>query len=259
MAHKQQLRFIQLVNDHLLVIERQKFNPYKIVEIGSFNVNGSPREFLQTKDTEYIGVDLCEGNGVDLVSFGHELKLQSESTDFLLSCECFEHDPQWLDTFRNMYRIAKPGGIIAFTCASTGRLEHGTKRTNAENSPGTQFVGIDYYKNLTEKDFYNSLKINKLFSKHYFFYEKSSFDLYFVGQKNGGVDVFINDNTFIHEVKKIKKLSKLKLKLIELPVFISRLIMREDNYQEFSINYLKKIKPFRSYIKNLFKKRANLK
>jgi len=254
MAHKQQLKFIELVNDHLLLNERKKISPYKIVEIGSFNVNGSPREFLQTKETEYIGIDLCEGNGVDLVSFGHELNLQTESIDFVLSCECFEHDPHWLDTFKNMYRMAKPGGIIAFTCASTGRLEHGTTRTNAEHSPGTQFVGLDYYKNLTEKDFYESLQINNLFNKHYFFFEKSSFDLYFVGQKIGGVDVSIIENDFINEIRQIKKLSKLRFKLLELPVLISRLTMSEENYQEFSINYKNKIKPFRSYIKNLTKK-----
>jgi hypothetical protein len=150
--------------------------------------------------------------------------------------------------------MAKPGGIIAFTCASTGRLEHGTTRTNAEHSPGTQFVGLDYYKNLTEKDFYESLQINNLFNKHYFFFEKSSFDLYFVGQKIGGEDVSTNEYNFINEIRQIKKLSKLRFKLLELPVLISRLTMSEENYQEFSIKYLKKIKPFRSYIKNLSKK-----
>ena len=73
-----------------------------------------------------------------------------------------------------------------------------------------------------------------------------------LGPYKGGIRY--HQETEINEVRQIKKLSKLRFKLLELPVLISRLTMSEENYQEFSINYKNKIKPFRSYIKNLSKK-----
>ncbi len=39
------------------------------------------------------------------------------------SCECFEHDEHWPDTFRNMYAMTRKGGGLVFTSACTGRLE----------------------------------------------------------------------------------------------------------------------------------------
>ena len=48
--------------------------------------------------------------------------------------------------------MLKPGGLFTFTCASTGRPEHGTRRTSSSVSYGT-VANIedmqDYYKNLT--------------------------------------------------------------------------------------------------------------
>jgi SAM-dependent methyltransferase len=253
MAHRQQLRFIELVGKFFVEAQRSSASPYKIVEIGSFDVNGSPREFLQDATTEYTGVDLCEGKGVDVVSFGHTLALESASVDFVLSCECFEHDPHWVETFRNMHRMAKPGGIVAFTCASTGRIEHGTTRTNADHSPGTQFVGLDYYRNLTEHDFSTKLDLHEMFDGHLFFYERSSFDLYFVAQKRGGRKLDVDVERFSKEVSDIRKLARLRLKPIEIPIGVARRTMPEEKFQEFSVAYLRMVRPFRRYLKGLFR------
>jgi SAM-dependent methyltransferase len=253
MAHSQQLKFIELVNKHFVQQQRKVTDHFKILEIGSFDINGSIRAFLQDSKTEYIGVDLCEGKGVDIISFGHTLELPENSIDFVISCECFEHDPHWLETFKNMYKFAKCGAFVAFTCASLGRLEHGTRRTNPDHSPGTQFIGLDYYKNLTKEDFYKKLDIDKLFVWHYFFYEKSSHDLYFVGRKVGGDAVIVDEPLFLEDVSHIKRLSKLRLKLIEVPVNIARLVFPEQAFQNFSISYLNKVRPFRSWCKSLMR------
>lgn len=251
MAHPQQLKFIELVNDFFVSTKRSATTPLKILEIGSFNVNGSPREFLQDPQTNYVGVDLCEGDGVDVVSYGHEVDFPNESFDFVFSCECFEHDPYWLDTFKNMYRIAKPGALVAFTCASLGRLEHGTRRTTADQSPGTQFVGLDYYKNLTKEDFYRSLKINNLFAEHYFYFERTSFDLYFVGWKSGGEVPAVDMKKFNAEIAKIKRVSQNRFKLVELPIHVARTFMAEERFQDFAISYLSKVRPVRQFFRSL--------
>ena len=82
--------------------------------------------------------------------------------------------------------MVKPNGVFCFTCASTGRAEHGTRRTDPGSSYGT--IGnledmSDYYKNLTEIDLNNVLNLNNLFSKWDTYYNSYMADLYFVGIK----------------------------------------------------------------------------
>jgi hypothetical protein len=84
--------------------------------------------------------------------------------------------------------MLKPDGLFCFTCASTGRAEHGTRRTSPNESYGT--IGnledmSDYYKNLTEIDLNDVLPLNNMFSVWDTYYNNNSKDLYFVGIKKG--------------------------------------------------------------------------
>ncbi len=184
MAHQEQLNFIRTTSENLT----KDYSNRKILEIGSFDVNGSIRQFFE-KST-YIGVDLAEGPGVDIVCEGNKLDHPDNTYDVTLSCECFEHNPHWADTFLNMYRMTKQGGIVVFTCATTGRPEHGTTRTSPAVSPGSQSIGWDYYQNLTEVDFQQAFELGKLFDSHFFLTNTNSCDLYFVGLKSGTPKVF---------------------------------------------------------------------
>ena len=179
MAHFQQLRFVQTVAQHLA----PNWNGLSVIEIGSHDVNGSVRPFFA--GSRYVGVDLSPGDDVDLVASGHEVSLPDGSFDLAVSSECFEHNPQWLETFRNMHRMTKAGGIVLITCASRGRLEHGTSRTTPAQSPGTASIGWDYYFNLNRSDFEAQLDLNAMFEHHAFLRNDVSQDLYFVGKKAG--------------------------------------------------------------------------
>ena len=84
--------------------------------------------------------------------------------------------------------MLKPNGLFCFSCASTGRPEHGTRRSNPNDSYGT--IGnledmSDYYKNLTQIDLNNVLLLNTMFSVWDTYYNNDSKDLYFVGIKKG--------------------------------------------------------------------------
>ena len=151
-----------------------------VLEIGSYDINGSVRKFFATP-TEYVGVDLIPGPGVDLIAAGHTVDL-GRQFDVVISTECFEHNPFWQETFVNMAGHARAGGLIIMTCASTGRAEHGTSRSNPADSPGTIQQGWEYYKNLTEADFAAVMEL-KLFSTHAFEFSSSNGDLYFWGIK----------------------------------------------------------------------------
>ena len=57
--------------------------------------------------------------------------------------------------------MTRPEGLFTFTCASTGRPEHGTRRSGPQDAPLLMEQGDwgDYYKNLTEEDIRETLFI----------------------------------------------------------------------------------------------------
>lgn len=245
MAHIQQMQFVSLVKEFFI----HDTSCINVLEIGSYDFNGSIRQFFP--NSNYVGVDLCEGPGVDLVGFGHEVTLPDVSIDVAISCECFEHDPNWIATMNNMYRMTKPGGLVVVTCATLGRIEHGTRRSSSEFSPGTQFVGLDYYKNLGSADFEAALNLRSMFGDYLFFTMPTSYDLYFVGWKNGETRFGGDKKAFSRKIEDIRKIRRFRLKLYDVPVSIARHLMKEERFQEFSCNYYNAIKPFREFVKSL--------
>jgi SAM-dependent methyltransferase len=201
MSHPEQRGFFAAVAD----ANRSLIAGAKILEIGSYDVNGSLRGLFANAG-EYTGVDLKEGPGVDLVSFGHEISYPDGTYDVTISGECFEHDPHWQDTFVNMARMTRPGGLVAFSCASLGRPEHGTTRTYKTDSPGTQSLGLDYYRNLAAADF-EELELASIFSQWKFWYLPTHFDLYFVGARSGETAVKFPSDTAIHKLRHLMPLS----------------------------------------------------
>jgi hypothetical protein len=91
--------------------------------------------------------------------------------------------------------MLKDGGLFVFTCASTGRGEHGTRRTTPQDSYGT--IGnvegwTDYYKNLVVEDLDQSIGIKRTFDHARAYYHTHYADLYFWGIKKGGVSRIVN-------------------------------------------------------------------
>jgi SAM-dependent methyltransferase len=201
MSHPEQRGFFAAVAE----ANRHLIPGAKVLEIGSYDVNGSVRSLFSSA-AEYVGVDLQEGPGVDLISFGHEIDHPDGSYDITLSGECFEHDPYWRKTFQNIVRMTRPGGLVAFSCASLGRPEHGTARTDRGDSPGTQSRGVDYYRNLSASDF-EELPLNSMFGKWQFWYLPTHFDLYFVGAKIGETDVSLPGDEAIRNLRRLMPLS----------------------------------------------------
>jgi SAM-dependent methyltransferase len=183
MAHPEQRHFLQKVKDRF----PEFFHDVTVLEIGSLNINGTVRDFFHP--TTYLGVDVGEGPGVDLVAEGQMLEYPDDSFDITISAECFEHNPHWGATFANMHRMAKTA--VIFTCASDGRAEHGTTRSAPESSPLT--IQWDYYANLNEEDFREHFDIDGMFSQYAFEYEPNSCDLYFWGIKQGASDTSAPD------------------------------------------------------------------
>jgi SAM-dependent methyltransferase len=173
LAHQQQFDFVSTVAEAL----PNNFAKCKVLEVGSLNINGSVRQFFT--DCDYIGIDLGIGRDVDVICQGQDYDAPDNTFDTVISCECFEHNPAWVATFANMHRMVKPSGLIVMSCATTGRAEHGTKRTSPSDAPFCD----DYYKNLTEQDFIDNFDIDSMFSVYEFGIGEVTKDLYFYGVK----------------------------------------------------------------------------
>lgn len=174
MSHPDQMNFVASIAKMFPV----HFVNSRVVEVGSLNINGSVRRFF-SQPTFYVGCDLGPGPGVDIICPGHKLPFHDETFDVSISCECFEHDLHWSQTFSRMVELTKPMGLVIFSCATTGRAEHGTSQNNPHDAPFTN----NYYKNLTEKDFLDVFDFEKHFYKYEFLVNQRSHDLYFWGQK----------------------------------------------------------------------------
>lgn len=174
MSHSQQIRFLNFIRETLPIYFKEK----KVLEVGSLDINGSVRSMFV--DCDYIGIDVADGKGVDLVVNGENLSGDANSMDVVISCECFEHNPEYDKTLLNMVRLLKRDGLMIMTCATYGRGQHGTSLVSPESSPLTVQKGQDYYRNLIEDDF-NFLVMNHFFGEYFFVTDYSNSDLYFVG------------------------------------------------------------------------------
>ena len=114
------------MHDTALEIGRRFFETYglatsTIVELGACNVNGTLRD-VAPKNARYIGLDVAPGAGVDVViNPNAALPLASAAVDIVVSSSMLEHDAFFWQTFLEMARITKPGGIIYINAPSNGR------------------------------------------------------------------------------------------------------------------------------------------
>lgn len=107
-----------------------------VLDVGSFSTaNGAHiKDILTTRNIEYTGVDMRDGDNVDVVINGHQLlvKFNEESFDMVICFDTFEHDNKWWLTLEQMIKVLKKGGWLMIGAPSRYCPEH--------NHPG------DYYR-----------------------------------------------------------------------------------------------------------------
>lgn len=165
--------------DHFVIEVKKKFPEYfqdkAVLEVGSQNINGSVRPYF--KNCFYVGIDLGEAPGVDLV-----VSIINYNTplafDVVISSEMLEHCAEWAEALQQMFDNIKHGGMFILTCAGPTRQEHGTSRT----SPGDSKFTLDHYRNISMEDFTSILPL-ELFSESSLGLYRGDADLYFWGIK----------------------------------------------------------------------------
>lgn len=193
MAHYQQKKFIESVKE----VYPRYFQGVTVLEVGSWDLNGSVRQFFDSE--KYVGIDIASGVGVDLVYDGEKIPFEEEF-DVVISCECFEHNRTWRNTFLEMNRVLKPGGLCLITCAGIARGEHGTKRCVPTYSLSASHAEGDYYRNLDILDFQPLCET--FFGKDYLVVRNIfSRDIYVVGRKKGAVKFYLNFNERLEDLR----------------------------------------------------------
>lgn len=99
----------------------------KILEVGSFNVNGGLRDLITAlKPAEYIGIDIAAGPGVDEVCAAEKIIefFGENKFDLVISTEMLEHVKDWRIVISNMKRVCKKEGYIIITTRSKGYPYH---------------------------------------------------------------------------------------------------------------------------------------
>lgn len=112
---------IEFIVDNL---SKQEIKGKRVIEIGSKDINGNIKTYFMKieKPCEYIGIDLKEGNGVDIVCSAENMveKFGKESFDIVLSTETFEHIKDWKKAISEVKNICKKGGLILITTVCKG-------------------------------------------------------------------------------------------------------------------------------------------
>lgn len=137
--------------EHCLDVTGQ---PKRVAELGSRNVNGSVRHLFTGQD-RYVGVDIRDGPGVDVVANAAHWETD-DLFDAVVACEILEHTPDAEAICRNAYRLLVLGGACIITTAWTCRDPHsgidGHLLGDQWTDDPTDRSGREYYRNISEAD-----------------------------------------------------------------------------------------------------------
>lgn len=97
-----------------------------VIEVGSYDVNGSVRPGVMAHDpASYLGVDIADGPGVDLVADVADLPgMFPDGFDVVVSTEMLEHVVDWRAAVTALVYLIRPGGLLVVSTRSPGFPYH---------------------------------------------------------------------------------------------------------------------------------------
>ena len=108
-------------------LTRSEIKDKNILEVGSYNINGSLKQFIeQFGPNQYIGIDTEKGKDVDCICSADGIVdgFGKERFDMVISTETIEHVENWKGAIANIKNACKTGGIILITTRSRGYKYH---------------------------------------------------------------------------------------------------------------------------------------
>lgn len=98
---------------------------YNVLDVGSYDVNGSYHQFFEGAQFEYTGLDMTPGPNVDIVPANpyNWDEISGDSYDIVISGQAFEHIEFFWLTMSEMVRVLKKNGLLCII-APNGFEEH---------------------------------------------------------------------------------------------------------------------------------------
>lgn len=104
-------------------LKRDEILGKRVLDVGSLDINGSLRDYVVGLGCkEYIGIDMRNGKGVDIVCNTDDMveKFGKESFDIIICSEALEHVLNWKRAISNIKNVCKKDGIIVIMVPSYG-------------------------------------------------------------------------------------------------------------------------------------------
>jgi SAM-dependent methyltransferase len=106
--HKESFQLMEYFIEKYLDKNRE----IQIIDIGSYDVNGSYKSLLTKNNWKYTGLDIVEGPNVDIVSKSKYLFGVDRKFDVVVSGNCLEHvEAPWL-WVKEVEKIINTGGLV---------------------------------------------------------------------------------------------------------------------------------------------------
>lgn len=93
-----------------------------VVELGARDINGGVSQLFMGA-SHYVGVDVAEGQGVDVVADAATFQPDFQP-DTVVCCEVLEHAQNADRIVQNAIEMLAPGGVFIMTCATDPRKPH---------------------------------------------------------------------------------------------------------------------------------------
>lgn len=90
--------------------------PISILDVGSYDVNGSYKQFFIEPHFSYTGLDMEHGSNVDIVpKYPYNwTEIEDNSFDVVISGQALEHIEFFWVTIAEMVRVLRPEGFLYY-------------------------------------------------------------------------------------------------------------------------------------------------
>jgi SAM-dependent methyltransferase len=102
------------IDEMMLMLQRAPENAVRVLDVGSYDVNGTYRSTIDSYGWEYTGLDLVAGPNVDIVALDpYAFPFKDCHFDIVISGSTMEHvERPWL-WVPELARVLVPGGLLA--------------------------------------------------------------------------------------------------------------------------------------------------
>jgi len=118
----------------------------RVVELGSQDVNGTPRTLPILDGCEYVGVDLTAGPGVDVVADARTVTAEQVGglANIVICTNVYEHVQDWYQIIFSAYGLLHSGGWFITQCAGPGFQVHSGRSATLTLEPDEWYRNVPH-------------------------------------------------------------------------------------------------------------------